>query len=134
LTPRMRQSGSCESFIKTLEREEIYATNYPDLNHDINQKDLNSSKIQTSLASTMSNLRLDLSYYRDKGAIVWDVSRFYLNQNRFKANGVTIIRNIRPTEDLGENLLDNWKRLMQESKPNDMKVYPYNDNTAIAKV
>lgn len=81
-----------------------------------------------------SLLTLGFGYDKTGDSVVWDVVKLYLNEDRFRYNGFTITRNMRPAEDSGDKDLNHWKRLSESSKPYDMKTFLIQDNTAIGTV
>lgn len=43
-----------------------------------------------------STLQLSLSYLKESSTTVWDVTRFFLNEERYKTIGILIMRAIKP--------------------------------------
>lgn len=89
---------------------------------------------ETIKLSEQSMLTLGFGYYPAGNAVVWDVTRLFLNEDNFKHNGFTINRNIQADEDLDESDVNRWKRISDGDKPYDMKTYLIKDNTAISTV
>jgi serine protease Do len=81
-----------------------------------------------------SMLTLGFGYYREGDSTVWDLTKLYLNEDRYKYNGIEVTRNVKAGGDADEKYSDHWKRLMEEGKPYDLKTYLIRDNTAIGTV
>ena len=60
--------------------------------------------------------------------------KIVLREGKYKKNGFSVTRNIKPNDGCNEKYVDTWQRLVDGQTPYDMKTYMNNENTVISTV
>ncbi len=81
-----------------------------------------------------SQLVLGMSYFEDRGKVVWDVSNVVVKSNVDNAERISFNRHIAPSDDLDDSYRNSWDKIVQRSHPDDGVPYSENDMTYIGTV
>jgi len=81
-----------------------------------------------------SMLWLNFSYYRDGGAVVWDIAGVSLEQSAQKHNWVETARVSEPDAGLPQGFQSNWAKLLAREYPYNATVFNSNGETRINTV
>jgi len=81
-----------------------------------------------------SQLTLGMSYFKDHGKVVWDVSNITVKADAIDDNGIRIIRQSAPSGDLDDDYRSQWNKLSHRSHPYDSVPYSKDDVTIISTV
>jgi S1-C subfamily serine protease len=66
-----------------------------------------------------SKLKLDFSYFNDRTSVVWDVAGVSVLQDAHSNNGIDILRNAQPSEDLDDSFQSHWNKIIHRQHPFD---------------
>ena len=81
--------------------------------------------------SKSSFLGLDFAFFRDHGAVVWDVAAVYVMEGVGSQNSVIVWRNTEPLPELPAGFQTNWHKLKDHLYPYDATVSTQNGTTLI---
>lgn len=81
-----------------------------------------------------SQLVLGMSYFEDRGKVVWDVSKVMVKSNIDNAENISFNRHIAPSDDLDDSFRNYWDKIVRRSHPDDGVPYSDNDMTYIGTV
>ena len=81
-----------------------------------------------------SDLKLQFSYFKDKGAIVWDIDGIVIGDDKFNKIAYTIYRFAKPPKDLSDKLQSSWDDIVELKFPYNRSAYYKDEHTAIATV
>jgi hypothetical protein len=95
-----------------------------------------SSRLSLSCSSNMMNvsdesdLRLDFSYFPEQGKTVWDISSIFVGEDKYHAIGYKVIRNMKPSKELGNQYQSHWKDMAEQKFPYNRSAF-YQDQATI---
>lgn len=95
-----------------------------------------SSRLSLSCSSDMMNvsdesdLRLDFSYFPEKGKITWDISGIAIREDKYHTIGYTLRRNMKPPKELGDQYQSHWKDITERRFPYNRSAF-YQDRATI---
>jgi serine protease Do len=95
-----------------------------------------SSRLSLSCTSNMMNvsdesdLRLDFSYFPEKGKTVWDISSIFVGEDKYHAIGYKVIRNMKPPKELSDQYQSHWKDMAEQKFPYNRSAF-YQDQVTI---
>ena len=81
-----------------------------------------------------SLLVLGMSYFEDRGKVVWDVSNVVVKANADNAEKVSFNRHVAPSDDLDDSYRSHWSKIVSRNHPDDGVPYSENDMTYIGTV
>jgi hypothetical protein len=81
-----------------------------------------------------SQLVLGMSYFEDRGKVVWDVSNVVVKSNVENAEKISINRHVAPSDDLDDSYRNHWDKIVRRAHPDDGVPYSENDMTYIGTV
>jgi serine protease Do len=95
-----------------------------------------SSRLALSCSSDMMNisdkseLRLDFSYFPERGRTVWDIGRIWVGEDKHHSIGYTVYRNMKPSKELGDQYQSRWKDMTEQRFPYNRSTF-YQDRSTI---
>lgn len=81
-----------------------------------------------------SDLKLYFSFFKRKGDVVWDLASVSVGESKDSSNGFQVVRNMRPSDELGDAHRTRWQRLTQQDFPFNKVSYFKNKGTHIGMV
>lgn len=84
--------------------------------------------------SDSSDLKLYFSYSKQNGKVVWDLSSLQVGEDQNNNNLFRVVRNLRPSESMGDNFKKGWQRLVKQEFPFNKVSYFKNNGTHIGTI
>ena len=81
-----------------------------------------------------SDLKLYFSYFKRKGKIVWDLSSISVGENKDTFNGFQVVRYVKPSDEMGDDHQDRWKRVSQQDFPYNKVPYFKDKGTHVGAI
>ena len=81
-----------------------------------------------------SDLKLSLSYFRDNGKVIWDISTITVGENKDTGRFYEIDRNIQPAASMSDDDKRYWKNMLEGRIPYHETAFFKNQYTYIGKV
>jgi cytoplasmic iron level regulating protein YaaA (DUF328/UPF0246 family) len=73
---------------------------------------------------------LDFSYFPEQGKTVWDISSIFVGEDKYHAIGYKVIRNMKPSKELGNQYQSHWKDMAEQKFPYNRSAF-YQDQATI---
>jgi hypothetical protein len=81
-----------------------------------------------------SEMKLYMSFFKDRGKVLWDITGIEFWENKAKENFYLLSREMRPEQGLNESYFNFWKKLKGSEYPFNSTPYAYEGNTYIKSV
>ncbi|MGH8143265.1 MAG: S1 family peptidase, partial [Steroidobacteraceae bacterium] len=81
-----------------------------------------------------SEMEINFGYYKDAGAVVWDVSALIVQEALQKANWAEVVRASAPEPSLPQGFQDTWNKIQGRQFPFNAMITNQNDATRIETV
>ena len=81
-----------------------------------------------------SEMKLYMSYFKEKNSIVWDIASIEFWENKSSDNSFTLSREMKPEKGLPDSYFSFWKKLMEQDTPYNGVPYKYENRTYVKSI